>query len=270
MKSFELKIERAKEHLQELQKEMGTFFVAAPYKVETKLNADRKIVYFVSEVKETPEKMAVITGEVIACLRSALDNVAYQLVLNGTGASFSTEKIYFPISDDLAKYDINKVKMLKGATPAAITAIDTMQPYKGANDLLWKLNKLNNIDKHRLLITVGSSFRSADLGAYMLPMMREMRKNLQQAHPEQYPEPIPDIKLSAFFAPADREFPLKVGTELLIGAIDEKPNPDMAFKFEVGFNEPEADITNGEPLMETLQNMMQAVEKVVIDLKPYL
>ena len=41
----------------------------------------------------------------------------------------------------------------------AVDAIDAIKPYKGGNDTLWRLHGLNNIDKHRLLITVGLAYR---------------------------------------------------------------------------------------------------------------
>jgi hypothetical protein len=45
---------------------------------------------------------------------------------------------------------------------AAIAAIDAVQPYGGRNDVLWHLHELNNIDKHRLILTVGSALHSFD------------------------------------------------------------------------------------------------------------
>src|SRR5438132_5583994 len=45
-------------------------------------------------------------------------------------------------------------------------AIDALRPYKGGNDVLWQLHELNNVDKHRLILTVGSALRSTDLGDY--------------------------------------------------------------------------------------------------------
>jgi hypothetical protein len=55
----------------------------------------------------------------------------------------------------------------------AIDAIDATKPYAGGNDALWRIHKLNNVDKHRLLITVGSMVRSVDIGS---DMTRRMRK----------------------------------------------------------------------------------------------
>jgi len=43
-----------------------------------------------------------------------------------------------------------------------------MSSGKGGNDVLWQLHELNNVDKHRLILTVGSAVRSTDLGDYFV------------------------------------------------------------------------------------------------------
>jgi len=58
---------------------------------------------------------------------------------------------------------------------AAINAIDTTEPYQGGKGhSLWVLHKLNNIDKHRLLITVGSAYRSFNVGAVIQQASRSL------------------------------------------------------------------------------------------------
>ena len=54
----------------------------------------------------------------------------------------------------------------------AIDAIRALEPYKGGKgENLWVLHRLNNIDKHRLIVTVGSSFQSVDVGTIMFGHM---------------------------------------------------------------------------------------------------
>jgi hypothetical protein len=53
-------------------------------------------------------------------------------------------------------------------TQQAVAAIDALKPYKGGNDVLWQLHELNNVDKHRLILTVGSAVRSTDLGDHFV------------------------------------------------------------------------------------------------------
>ena len=44
----------------------------------------------------------------------------------------------------------------------AVKAIDRLKPYGGGNDFLWRLHGLNNIDRHRLLFTVGKDILFED------------------------------------------------------------------------------------------------------------
>lgn len=62
---------------------------------------------------------------------------------------------------------------MNGARQETFEAIDALKPYKGGNDPLWMLYRLNNIEKHRLLITVGSMLHSLDLGAHASKMMAD-------------------------------------------------------------------------------------------------
>jgi len=159
------KIKRAKEHVSDLEREIRRFLDANPYKVGTKRDSkSRRLIYYVSGVQATPECLALIAGDAVQNLMSALDHLAYQLVLSDTGDKPPNPNwIYFPIADDAAKYEAKKHRKMEGARQETLDAIDAIRPYKGGNDLLWSLYRLNNIEKHRLLITVGSMFQSLDL-----------------------------------------------------------------------------------------------------------
>src|SRR5258705_31662 len=59
----------------------------------------------------------------------------------------------------LAKRSLNKKAnskaKIKGVNQAGVAIFDATKPYKGGDDRLWALHRLNNIDKHRLLLTAG-------------------------------------------------------------------------------------------------------------------
>jgi hypothetical protein len=114
-------------------------------------------------------------GDAIHNLRSALDHLAYQLVDIGTEGKGPFEDVYFPISRNAAIYEKAKVRKVAGMVKEAIGAIDAVKPYGGGNDLLWDLHRFDILDKHRLLILVGSAFQSVNLGAHMSAMMKEGR-----------------------------------------------------------------------------------------------
>ena len=49
--------------------------------------------------------------------------------------------------------------------------VDALKPFRGGNDTLWQLAQLSNIEKHRLLLTVGTVYDSVDNGGHIWRMM---------------------------------------------------------------------------------------------------
>lgn len=255
MSKLESKIERARQHLAELEGELIEYIKSRPYTVSTKRDSDRKLIYFISDVKEIPQSIALITGDILQNLRSSLDHLAYGLFVKNTTDGTSGRHIYFPISHDLEGYETEKVAKTRGMSQGAKNLIDAYKPYKDGNINLWQINKLNNIDKHRLIITVGASFGSMDIGAHVSEMFK---KNFPQSDGKFPPLPI-------FIKPADPLFPLKIGDQLFVDGPDAKEIPHMQFKFEILINEP--GIIEGEPLVEFLKNMTVTVEEIFMKFK---
>jgi hypothetical protein len=144
------KLDRAKEHFTELQNEVNSFFALQPYRVATKRDPQTKrLIYYLSEVKDVPAKIAIISGDIIQNLRSSLDHLAYELFIKGTQGTQSGRHVNFPISKDFTTYQKNKNDNTRGISQADKTLIDGLRPYKGGNNILWEISFLNNIDKHR-------------------------------------------------------------------------------------------------------------------------
>jgi hypothetical protein len=258
-----VKVERAQEHLVSLSAEVRAYLESKPYLVGIKRHPEsRRLVYFVADIRPTPRRLSALLGDTIHNLRNALDHLAFQLVSVGTSKSPSSH-VYFPIADDRAKYIDQRRRQLKGATPAAIAAVDALSPYKGGNDELWLLHKLNNVDKHRVLITAGSTFRSVNIGAHL---SREMQKHLSSSPMADKFANMPT--LDSFFRPADRMFPLKAGDELFIDGPDAEPNDKLEFRFEVSFGE--QGLAFGVPMVETLASLVKLVEGIPPQFEPHL
>lgn len=251
-----VKVKRAKEHFRSLEIEVRQYLDSKPYSIDVKRHPEsRRLIYFVEGVHATPIRLTAILGDVIHNLRSSLDHLAYQLVWVGTSAQPSSH-VYFPIADDKAKYPEQRTRQMKGATQAAIAVIDALAPYKGGNDTLWKLHKLNNVDKHRVLVTAGSAFQSVSIGAHM---SREMSRHLTASGMASEFSEFPALDL--FIRPADRMFPLKPGDELFIDGPDAEVNEKLQFRFEVAFGE--QDVVFGEPILESVGSMVKAVESTL-------
>jgi hypothetical protein len=263
---IDLKVKRAKKHVADLDREIHVFLDTKPYRVAVKRDPQsRKVIYYVSSVELTPDCLPLIAGDVIQNLSTALDHLAYQIVCSDTGDKPPTpSRIYFPIADSPDEYESRKDGQIKGAAQESFNAINALKPYKGGNELLWSLYRLNNIEKHRLLITVGSMFQSVNLGAHLQSVMTQAIA----ADPNNPLHGIPVPTVDAFYKPADGLFPLKVGDELLIDLADAKVNENLQFRFNVALYEPQ--IIEAQAIIETLHQLTTLVEGIVAALTPRL
>jgi hypothetical protein len=84
-----------------------------------------------------------------------------------------------------------------------------------------------NIDKHRLIITVGSACNSVDVAATMTASARALPGGIA--------------------IPADRLFRLEAGKELLIGPPNEEPNENVQLSFDIAVQE--LGFIEGEPII---------------------
>ncbi len=258
IEAIRVKVDRARRRLNELSEELSAFAATGPYKVETKRDpSTRRLIYFLSHVAEPPTAIRVLAGEILQSVRSALDHLAYQLVQVGTGTPGPFTHVYFPICADAAKYASQKRSKTHGMRASALAAIDSIQPYRGGNDILWQLDKLNNIDKHRLLIAVGSAYHSVDvLPSAVAPMSLVAPEALKAFE-----------SMELFLEPADRMCPLKPGDELFIDMPDAEPR-NTKFRFEVAFNE--VDVCEGLPIYDTVRRALEEAQRVVTVLEPHL
>jgi len=253
---IQIKIERAKEHITNLKNALHIFFDSKPYAVSTKRDQQtRRLIYFVDRVQPTPTSFSTITGDAIQNLRSALDQLAYQLFLVGTNGTMDGRHVYFPIDRGATEYVRNLPRRTQGMRQDAINTLNTIEPYKGGKGHgLWVVHELNIIDKHRLLVTVSSSFRSFNVGAHMRGLMRKTDPSLQ----------VPDLYLK----PLDNIFPLKEGKELFKDAVDAEVNREIDFRFDIVLSEP--GVIEGAALLDTLNGFSDLVSKTVLLFEPCL
>lgn len=252
------KIERAKKHIVDLQAAIDAARETQLYRFATQRDPKTgHLVYYVTNVQEPPPSISAIAGDVLQNLRSALDHLAYQLVCVGMGSNGPFRWPQFPVYDSAEKYESGKNAVIHGMRPEAIKAIDQTKPYKGGNDTLWRLHELNRIDKHRVLITVAGQYHSLDLGGLL---SREMQRLFPQS-------PFPEM--SVFFGVKGRLVPLKVGDPLLV---DQRPDakPDEKMKFAIQVVLYESGVIEGEPLIETLQQMIDLVDSLIPTFAPLL
>lgn len=152
-----LKLRRAKEHIADLNAWHRWWLRDPhPYQITREERGDAAYYHF-QLVKPIPVAWGMMTGDAIHNLRSALDLLAYQLVIkNGRKPSEGTA---FPIGRSAAHFGP------KGSGSAFLKTIDTeaakviraLDPYQGGNDALWMLHRLDIGDKHHVLVPVTSA-----------------------------------------------------------------------------------------------------------------
>lgn len=168
------KLARAEELWDEVWASLNGFLEQGPYQSEGAFdpNSSEWVVRF-RVLEEPPLKWGVLIGDVVHNLRSALDHLAWQLVLrNGGEPSWRTQ---FPIYADENSYlrANGGQAQIAGMSEEDKNRIEERQPFNLAADAdrpheLAVLQFLSNVDKHRvvhtsLVQTAGSQFGIHDL-----------------------------------------------------------------------------------------------------------
>jgi len=247
-----LKVERAKKHILDLESERDSFFKTNPYsfRFETNLQTQER-VYYLADAKPIPMHFSLLIGDALNNLRCALDHTAYYLVCVGEGSVKTFPDAKFPTGGSASEYRSQRDRAVKGMRQDAIKAIDALEPYTGgAGEFFWHLVRLNNHDKHRLLVTAWSSFE----GHTALKSDREWVARFHGGSPENY--------RNSIVVPSSRIFPLKTGDKLLT-VPESEMDKDVNFLLGIAFAEPE--IVKGNPVVETLHEMTKVVRKVIFD-----
>lgn len=275
-----VKIARAYEHIEDLETRIKSFLKGEPYKVAVKPHPEFPNAlthHYLASAKPLTTDIPLVAGEAIQQMRSALDHLAWNLVEIGCARQgivlnkTERKRIGFPIIDtDLpAEYEASRKRKVKGMTQDAIDAIDETKPYKGGNDCLWRLNQLNNIDKHRFLITVGSAMAHFSAPRFL---RRGMAGHMLKEKGITVP---PNVDLSTmldFNIIPDEEWrkcPLEEGDELAPGfdSILDK-NEEMHFTFDIVFYEP--GVIECEPILPFLMQTLEYVNGLILSFKPLL
>jgi ribosomal protein L28 len=170
-------------------------------------------------------------------------------------------RIYFPIYETASEYTSDKMGKIKGMTDAAIKAIDDIQPYyridpadyfagigKGT-ELFW-LDKVNNRDKHCLLIPVIGDVVSHSL-------QKSKRAELANLLQSALGSTSANIRIA--FNPAAVR-PLVDGSELCTFPIADVDD-NMEFGFQIAFGEPPC--VRGKEILSTLVSWHKNVREII-------
>ena len=260
LRRIQAKVTRANQHIQDFQLALTAFHDTKPYAVAIKEDTQTgKHIYYVAKSDPIPDGIATITADVIQNLRSPLDQIAYQLVLDARGGVEPNWHVYYPICSNAKDYPALRQNFIRGVRQEVTDAIDATEPYKGGKGhAIWQLNELNKPDKHKLLVSAGAF----SAGVEIMPPKAFMESAMKMMGGANFSFP------SIFVTPADKLLALKVGDELYIEPLDLEAAENRRFTFEVSFNQPA--IIECEPAIKTLQDMANLVEGIVDTLGKFL
>jgi hypothetical protein len=255
VESAKQKVVRAGEHLQSLDDKAATYLSdhQSNFVIEES-NGEQQLRF----VKDPPIEIAILAGEIVYQLRSALNHLAFELVKSNPVPSLPKgreDRCEFPLfcsrptvgdpprtktGDELFK--LFDKKHLPGLTKQAFVAVEALQPYNGGDgptQLGW-LAKLSNIDKHR-------HFHVLHRQAYQSETVRSPRINSHM--------------LARLQDGARIEPYLHSAEELADAVYVERSISDMFISFEESALPPNvADIALGE----VLEHCMYAIDRRVI------
>jgi hypothetical protein len=169
---FRLKLNRAQAHAEALHAEIDAWFRRHPYEVFGEYNPGppEQYVFKARFLEAVPPEWGIILGDFAHNARSALDHLAYQVVMHGSGG-VHVERTQFPIVLSPFAWT-ERSKSLEGATERHIEIVESFQPYHrpdlygwhtvwaGIEDPLAILNRLSNVDKHIVLNATPATIQS--------------------------------------------------------------------------------------------------------------
>jgi hypothetical protein len=157
--SHELKLAWASYHLDRFEAEVREWRERHTHRYESHFDRESgKQIVRIRFPEPVPTEFRLIIGDCLHNLRSALDNLAYELAVSEHGSSplpgRHERRSEFPIFGK-RKWSVRERREKIGCiNPRAQAIIQRLQPYrrgdKYASDPLWMLNELNNMDKHRV------------------------------------------------------------------------------------------------------------------------
>ncbi len=154
---IEMKIARAQVHLDALNRELAIYLQDA-YTVIRKDDIENARHICRTQQNPIPPIIGMSLGEFLYCLRSGLDQAAWQLALPDAKRDFPRD-ICFPIVEEKSK---RLTTILSYFPDAVAKEIELLQPYHGPGvpqeHALWQLNLLCNFDKHKVIPLASTSF----------------------------------------------------------------------------------------------------------------
>jgi hypothetical protein len=242
-----LKTERAEKHIADLESVVSAFLKTGPYEEVIEECGDGRSVYRARVIAQPEPRWGLILGDAVHNLRSSLDHLAVALV-KAHGVVAPSDETAFPFAKAAKDFEDQLKRRVAGASQAAMDKIRTLKPYPDGNDALWGLHRLDIVDKHHLLIPVGSAAR--------------IERIISLAVGDFEPEFLTSTKPGWVY-------PIEDGTVLREHTLDPgrgKVFVRVEFIYDVAFAKGE--VFEGESMVKTLKDLAKLVNEIIRDFQP--
>ncbi len=256
------KVERAKEHINDLSTQKALFLSGDPYGVTAEFYPEHNAtIYFADRFADPPPELALVAGDAAHNLRSSLDLLAWALYRRTN--SGDGRHIYFPICESPEKYKTQAPGKIKGIGSTDVTAINSLQPYGTGNDDLWGLHEMDIADKHRLLATPVIAVGQIGLRVTADLVTRRFGDLMRSMYGD-----VENFRLSGeffegihWFNNPNRLSASKAGDPVAVISGNYESHEDFEFTFDIALGEPE--VFKGKPILETLVHLSDLVSGIV-------
>ena len=146
------KIKRADHHIEDLKSHLGIFIARKPYRLVPGFDPDGGQPIIQIKYKEAiPDGFAVVIGDAVHNLRTALDHMIWELV--GFGRK-PHPNLKFPTAKNRTSFE-GACKGLKARDPSVTDILKALEVFPGGKgESLYYLSLLDNADKHLALTPI--------------------------------------------------------------------------------------------------------------------
>jgi hypothetical protein len=251
----ELKIKRAYKHFQDFYQILSDFIDSDPCRIVPERDPNtQEVIYRVGHAIVIPDDLALIAGDVLQNLRTALDYLACALVSANGGKV--TSKIGFPIFKNAPVTpgdECTFTRKVEGMRQEAKDLIRACKPYKGGDEVLWRLHELNRREKHRLLFTVGGFINNWSIAQHIDATNPPLEVMERMGRAYVADDTWTQVRFSSF--------PLNAGDVVFVDFPNAKVNEKIKFGVQIAIDEP--GICDAEPLIPVLYTSIVGVRRVV-------
>jgi hypothetical protein len=152
------KIQRAKKHIDDIHTLLMTFAKSDFYAARIDNDSKRGTNFLCLDIRDDlfpVDDAALIIGDALHNLRSALDFMYYQIVLacGGTPSNWTRFPV-FNTGDKLESWLASALEKKQITEPIVRLIRDDIKPYDAGNPLIFSLHQLNISDKHEFFVPV--------------------------------------------------------------------------------------------------------------------